>query len=155
MCLLPLPPFTFATQDFTIFLIPLLSRWPWVPYPEKIIKRFSKGNCLGCPHRAAAPSSMNTSSPQHFSHRCISLGYSWTPSDTLLPKPLSSWFFLCCSCPHGLFTLTSRAFTKLPFSLLYPTQWLTGISCVGLLLHLPSECTSMVQLPLFPSQYLE
>lgn len=45
--------------------------------------------------------------------------------------------------------------TKLPFSLPYPTQWLTVISCVGLLLHLPSEWTSMVRLPLFPSQYLE
>lgn len=121
------------------------------PQPEKTKKRFSKGNPFGCPHRSAAPSSTDTSSPQHFYHRCISLGYSWTLSATPSPKPESSRVFLCCSWPHGLFSLTSRALQSCPF--LYPTP--TPVAhwnfCVGLLLHLPSETTSVVWLPLFPA----
>lgn len=73
-------------------------------YHEKAIKRCLKGNPLGCPHRTAAPSSTSTSSPQHFSHCCIFLGCSWTPSATPSPKSESPWLFLWCSCSHGLFT---------------------------------------------------
>lgn len=109
MSSLPLSLFSSATQNVTISLIPnLLSRWPCILLSWKGNKKMFK-------RKSSWLSSQDCCSfiYEHiFTPTLLSLlhlGHSWTLNATPSPKSESSWLFLWRSCPHGLFTLTSRA----------------------------------------------